>query len=355
MPVDHHYAQLWLSLVPDEVRKSITPAELNDRVLEADRLSKKAADLNLGKEDREEARARAQQVMRAAPRAETERLVAAKVAKAAQLGNSPQADMLRRQAQDLLKQNPPAPRRDAAVRKAEADIAEMVPVFDQNGQLIGIADPGDITPVRGSKTNPTPEENAQDEQTAENVAKATGMVAVYDAAGRPYLTYQRQIRKAAAQSGELVTVTDSSGRSYRVPRSFLQSPEVQARNTGPVSAGGTTGLGQPRATGPAAALPGDGPQAKLPGDLDRTVIKALNPGWTAVHDYTGRLVGAVKSGLILRPQPGTVAKSQVSHSHANVYDASRRRVGMARLEHILPVADLRKALGTAQLRGRAGH
>ncbi len=45
-----------------------------------------------------------------------------------------------------------------------------------------------------------------------------------------------------------------------------RTPDEQARDTGPVNAGGTTGMGQPRATGPAAALPGDGPQAALPGD-----------------------------------------------------------------------------------------
>lgn len=49
----------------------------------------------------------------------------------------------------------------------------------------------------------------------------------------------------------------------------------QARDAGPVNAGGTTGLGQPRATGPDGALPADGPQASLPGDVPgRTVIKA---------------------------------------------------------------------------------
>ena len=50
-----------------------------------------------------------------------------------------------------------------------------------------------------------------------------------------------------------------------------------------------------------------------------------------------------------------VAKSQVSHSHANVYDASKRKVGMARLSNIIPAADLRKALGTSQAHGRAGR
>jgi hypothetical protein len=342
-------------------------------VLEAGRLSKRAADLTLSKADREEARARAQQVMRAAPRAETEHLVATKVAKAAQLGNSPQADMLRRQARDLLDENPPAPRRGAAVRKAKADEEEMpVPVFDADGNLLGIVDQDDITLVAGSgggSKAPQPAGTdvagaaaAQDPALDGQIVKALGSrMIVRDQYGRRYLTDRRSIRNASSETvrkalgDDLVTLYDAAGRPYQVSRSAIQSPEQQARNTGPVNAGGTTGMGQPRKTGPAAALPADGPQAKLPGDPDRAVIKALNPGWTAVHDYTGRLVGAVKSELVVHPRPGTVAKSQVSHSHANVYDARRRKVGMARLARIIPVAELRKALGTTQPRGRAGR
>jgi len=78
-----------------------------------------------------------------------------------------------------------------------------------------------------------------------------------------------------------------------------RTPDEQARDTGPVNAGGTTGLGQPRATGPAAALPDDGPQATLPGDAQtpgRQVIKADGEGKTpmcVVYDQKGRLIGIV--------------------------------------------------------------
>jgi hypothetical protein len=315
MPADHHYAELWLSLVPHEVRKSITAAELNDRIIEAGRLSKKASDLTLRKEDREEARARAQQVMRAAPRSETERLVAAKVVKAAQLGNSPQADMLRRQAQDLLDQNPPAPRRDAAVRKAEADKEEMlVPVFDEAGTLIGICDAEDITPLDGQQTG-TPPPPAEDPaaapaqppaQAGQPVAKRSGLqVVVQDQRGRQYRVDRRNIRESAvrkAGDGGRITyrdrgdgkadVLDATGRligTISPQGGFVQqgyageqqilNPAAQARNTGPVRAGGTTGMGQPRTTGPAAALPADGPQAGLRGDVPgRTVVKASSLG-----------------------------------------------------------------------------
>lgn len=392
MPVDHRYAQLWLSLVPDEVRKSITAAELNDRVLEAVRLSKKAADLTLPKKDREEARARAQQVMRASPRAVTERQVAVKIAKAEQLGNSPQADTLRRQAQALLDQNPPAPRRGAAVWKAKAaPEPDITPVFDEDGQLIGVVDTDKITPLSGKQSGGTPPPPpAQDSATAQApapagqpVAKASRLpVVVLDQRGVRYMVDRRNIRQStvrkAGGGGQLTyrdradgttDVIDAAGRpigtinsqgmlvrqGYAGEQQGL-NPAEQARNTGPVRAGGTTGMGQPRVTGPDSALPGDGPQQAAPGDLDRMVIKALRPGWTAVYDYTARLVGAVKtSNVIATPRAGTVAKSRVDHTHANVYDARRRKVGMAPVTHIIPVAELRKVLGTARPRGRAGR
>ena len=338
-------------LVPADILKSISQDELVDRIAEADRLGKRAADPSVPGDLRAAYKMRAQAVLTARPRDAVAREHLALIAKAAQLPGA-HADAVRERARRLIEEEqPPAPR--LAVRKAKADIAEMIPVFDQSGQLIGIADPGDITPVRG-KPNPTPEENAQDGPGAENVAKATGMIAVYDSGGRPYLTYQRHIRKSA---GDLVTLYDSAGRPYQVPSSVLQSPEVQARNTGPVRAGGTTGLGQPRKTGPAASRPADGPQRPLPGDVpDRTVIKSLNPGWEAVHDWRGVLVGAVKSSnVVAAPRPGTVAKSRIDQTHANVYDGARRQIGMARVSHILPVAELRKALGTPQPRRQAGR
>ena len=358
MPADHHYAQLWLSLVPDEVRKSITAGELNDRVLEAGRLSRKAADLTLSTEDRQSAKARAQQVMRAAPRADTERTVATKIAKAAQLGDSPQADMLRRQAQDLLDQNPPAPRRGASVRKAKED--DPVPVFDQDGNLIGICDPDDITPIGGAGGQPAaapppaqdPAAQAQAPPAGQQVAKNSGLkVVVLDQFGKRYAVDRRNIRSSVRKAGDdMVVLYDEAGHPYSVPRSAAQPAEAQARNKGPVNAGGTTGMGQPRKTGPAASLPGDGPQRAQPGDVtDRTVIKSLNPGWEPVHDWRGVLVGAVKSSnVVAAPRPGTVAKSRIDQTHANVYNGARRRVGMARVSHILPVAELRKALGTTQ-------
>jgi hypothetical protein len=206
-------------------------------------------------------------------------------------------------------------------------------------------------------------------------------VVVWDQSGRQYAVDRRNIRESAVRKADGGRITyrdrgdgkadvlDAAGRpigTISPQGGFVQqgyageqqtlNAAAQARNTDPVRAGGTTGMGTPRKTGPAASLPGDGPQAKLPGDSDRAVIKALNPGWTAVYDWTGRLAGAVKtSNVIASPRAGTVAKSRIEHTHANVYDARRRKVGMAPVTHIIPVAELRKALGTAQPRGRAGR
>lgn len=72
----------------------------------------------------------------------------------------------------------------------------------------------------------------------------------------------------------------------------------QARDTGPVNTGGTTGLGQPRVTGPDGALPADGPQASKPGDVPgRQVIKS---SIAAVFDQAGQLVGVTDPASIVQ-------------------------------------------------------
>src|SRR5882672_4944959 len=115
-----HVACLLLASIPEDVRKSIGHAELQDRLVYAAQLAARVGNPALSLKQRSDAKAEALQVMKAAPRAVTEQLVADKVAKAARLGDSPQADVLRRQARELLEQNPPAPRRGAAaVAKAK--------------------------------------------------------------------------------------------------------------------------------------------------------------------------------------------------------------------------------------------
>ena len=128
----------------------------------------------------------------------------------------------------------------------------------------------------------------------------------------------------------------------------------QAKNTGPVKAGGTTGAGPVRQTGPAAALPADGPQQALPGDVpDRQVVKAavkatapeqvirgLGPQWMPVFNWLGHLAGAVPRSHVTSAASGQVLKGAAASSRANVYDARRRKVGTAPLASIVQLADL---------------
>jgi hypothetical protein len=127
---------------------------------------------------------------------------------------------------------------------------------------------------------------------------------------------ESEIRTAAASLQKVLTslpaapVADDSGQLVAKEGSDMPqdnkpaepvgkaSSDDQARNTGPVNAGGTTGMGEPRVTGPDAALPADGPQQSLPGDVPgRQVIKAAI---AAVFDENGRLIGVTDPAAIVQ-------------------------------------------------------
>lgn len=167
----------------------------------------------------------------AAPRDEVEQQARGYRAKAELLGPA-LGDHLLRMADDLERRNPVAPRR-AAVRKAQAEPVLMA-VYDCTGKLVGAVDEAQVIPVTD----------------AEIVAKAAsaGMTAMY------------------SEQGKAV--------------GFTHPGAVQPVSNVTVNAGGTTGMGTPRVTGPAEALPLDGPQQRLPGDVPgRQVIKnARRPG-----------------------------------------------------------------------------
>jgi hypothetical protein len=95
------------------------------------------------------------------------------------------------------------------------------------------------------------------------------------------------------------SAADTLARPGPVAKTAM-SPEDQARNTGPVNAGGTTGMGQPRTTGPDSALPGDGPQDMRPGDAPgRQVVKASLQ--VAVYGQPpGRLLGLARPEAIVQ-------------------------------------------------------
>jgi hypothetical protein len=115
-----------------------------------------------------------------------------------------------------------------------------------------------------------------------------------------------------------------------------RSPEEQARDTGPVNAGGTTGMGQPRMTGPDAALPGDGPQAQKPGDTGRQVIKAALP--VVVWDASGNLAGRVDPGRIVEKVAKADSDAPAKPAMQAVFNEDGDLVGIVDPADITPVA-----------------
>jgi hypothetical protein len=112
------------------------------------------------------------------------------------------------------------------------------------------------------------------------------------------------------------------------------SAEDQARDAGPVKAGGTTGLGEPRTTGPAAALPADGPQQALPGDVaDRTVVKAA---LTLVYDRDRNLAGVTDTASIVRRVAKADGDGEKKAMQA-VFDQDGDLIGIVDPDAIQPV------------------
>jgi CBS domain-containing protein len=204
MPDPNHIARLILTQVPEEIRKSISVAELNDRLTEAARLSMQARDPALSAELRKAASIRAQAVLHAQPRQATRRQHQDLIAKAA-VAPPAQAAAIRRKAERLIEEDHPiAPARTAAVRKAKADAeAKPVPVFDGDGNLIGIVDPADITPVAGTsggRSSTTDDPAAPAPVPAVAPVAKSGQVIVYDQWRRRYLADRRSVRTTARRA-----------------------------------------------------------------------------------------------------------------------------------------------------------
>jgi len=324
------YGPFLTGLVRSDVLKAIDDRELEDRFAQASGLMQqvaKAATPGAGRRFGEQA----QRILGARPRAQTEAIVVAKMARARTLAPYDRAAAadLEQQARDELLAHQPAVRRfDPAAVIAKAKAADrMLACFDQGGKLYGVCNPDDVEVLDGGDPGQAPAAQASTGQAppagqalpggdpGAQVAKSSKAGkqkrAVFDQQQRliglidPELVTevindlpgaQQAIGKAhartvaraqgtrvtkAAPAGERVAVFDQAGKlkGYARPED-IASPEAQARNTGPVNAGGTTGMGQPRTTGPDAALPLDGPQATLPGDAQvpgRMVIKAALP------------------------------------------------------------------------------
>ena len=201
-------------LITGGILGQISDEELRDRFAYSAELAQQA-DRATGRE-RARLIEKSRAVMQAPPREVTEREVQAMITKAATLGNGHAADALRRRANALLEDHPPAPRRQAApartaagrsvtvaksgtrpavrlvydragracavepsrikgrIAKAASGKADgQVAVFDQAGNLVGICDADDITRVQGADA-PASNEPAQPGQAdgQAEVAKA---------------------------------------------------------------------------------------------------------------------------------------------------------------------------------------
>ena len=114
-------------------------------------------------------------------------------------------------------------------------------------------------------------------------------------------------------------------------------PEEQARNTGPVNAGGTTGMGQPRTTGPDSALPGDGPQDARPGDAPgRAVVKAALP--VVVWDASGSIAGRINPDRIVQQVAKADGDGDGKVTMQAVFDEKGNLVGIVDPSDITPVS-----------------
>lgn len=153
---------------------------------------------------------------------------------------------------------------------------------------------------------------------------------------------QAPVAKQAKEGGTMPTLTirQPAPAPGDAPVAKSGTPEEQARDTGPVQAGGTTGMGQPRATGPAEALPADGPQAALPGDMaGRTVIKALRGALkVAVYDRDRQLVhvpaSRIYDGIVKADEADGDAKTTMQA----VFDEKGNLVGIVDPADITPVS-----------------
>lgn len=142
---------LMADLIPVDVLKSIDQAELLDRLAHVTDLTERArssADPTL----RRGYSAVAKAVLTARPRARVAQEHAQLVAKAAGLGNTGAGDAARREAEQLLTENPPAPERGAAVAVAKAkalagDGDDLIICYDESGKPYGVCPRSALQPV----------------------------------------------------------------------------------------------------------------------------------------------------------------------------------------------------------------
>ncbi len=230
------------SSIPPDVLHRLSRAELADRLVYSTELAQRIAKADLPAQKRmvtQEVLA----MMRAQPRGATERDVAQRIAKAASVPDAFHGAAVRRSAQTLLDEHPPAPRNPDAelIVKATAGEDGLMLCCDETGSVVGVCRQSALTPVL------LPSE----------IAKARSAAPVK----RPRNT----VAKSAPPGHVEAYNKDGKLLGHVKPEDIGDPAAGQARSTGPVNAGGTTGLGRPR-NAPQNARPGDAP--------GRQVIKA---------------------------------------------------------------------------------
>lgn len=141
------------ALIPADVIKAIPQDELLDRLVYAEDLARRAANAQ-DATIRKGYSAIAKAVLAAPPRAQVAAEVAELHARAAGLGPyDHRAADLRRQAEHLIEQNPPAPRREdvVPVAKARAGRPAATVVYDAAGHVLGLCDQARIRPLPAGK------------------------------------------------------------------------------------------------------------------------------------------------------------------------------------------------------------
>jgi hypothetical protein len=216
--------------MPADVVSRLSRSELADRLVYSTELDRRIAKTALPAQKRSITQELIA-MLRAQPRSTTEHDVAQRIAKAASVPNVDQGGAIRRSAQQLLAEQPPAPRNLDAdlIVKATAGEDGLMLCCDENGTVVGVCQQSALTPV------------LLPSQISKARAAPAGYAALYD--------------------------KDAKFLGYAKPEDIDDPATAQAKNTGPVNLGGTTGMG--RTTGRGESRP------PLPGDVPgRQVVKA---------------------------------------------------------------------------------
>jgi hypothetical protein len=212
----------------------------------------------------------------------------------------------------------------AAGEQAEADLGAMA--MEAVGKALASADAGVLAEVRKAGRVLS---SANETAIRDAVAKLQNVLAS--------LPEAPVAKQAAKPKEETVPGTQTAGDAPAAAvakEGAPAPPEAQAKDSGPVNAGGTTGMGEPRETGPAAALPGDGPQKAMPGDVPgRTVVKSA---LALVYDRDRNLAGVCDSAAIVQRVAKADGDGEKKAMQA-VFDQDGDLIGIVDPDAIQPV------------------